>query len=283
MTNMPTYTANDIDFSQLDLLDLKLYGRGITDIIETWDNNPNQPCPVCGSKPQETEIEIQKDRIVYVYPCECRGGIEKNLACVRSEYDSRSWQKNRIFENNPGRFADARIKNYPDKSKKQYLAAVDFVENFSKNGFGMLFLGGVGTGKTHLIYSIINSLIEKNIYAKVVNVARLIQDLNFGYHNRDFDPNELINPLYKCHCLGLVDLGKESTTEATRRVLYLMLEECWQQEKPILVDSNFKSIAALKEHYSSDPVMDEAISDRLLGMCKGNVWVFKGHSHRITK
>lgn len=256
-------------------------------LLEQFEQGP-KACPVCGALAQEKTENFLK-RAFLVLPCECRAQVEQEIARLSSESRHKADIELAILNNRPGLFVQARLETYPDKSSKAYQAAVEFVKNFPNERGGIFFLGGVGIGKTHLLYATIHSLIEQHLDAwktdtqrpLVANVARVVQDLNFSYKQNNSDPQAILDPLYQSCCLGLVDLGKESTTEATRRVLYLLLDERWQQQKPLIVDANFPTLKSLELHYATDPIMREAITSRLLGMCKGRVFVLSGKDHRV--
>ncbi len=268
-----------------------------------------EPCPRCGTAPMsmadlaEGEDEAGSESSAYASIGEMfQGRFLPECACVQDVLDeqerrresARSQERERrrqervhrrIERNRPGRFRDASVGTWPGRDDHPAVAqaAAEYVAAFDPNDeASVLMLGPVGTGKTHLLYGMANDLIRADREVLVVNVAHWIQELNFAIGNKA-NTDELIEPLYEAELLGLVDLGKEATTEFTRRTLYLLLEHRWQQMRPLLIDSNFARFEALADHYAGDPVMQEAIASRIGGMCAGNVWTLgDGTDHRLA-
>jgi DNA replication protein DnaC len=226
----------------------------------------------------EVEQTSKSYHVNYAPTCLCHEYVRRELHKIQnSERDIRNEKviQQKIRENKPGRFETASVKTWPGKHEfpNTHKKSCDFVDQFTNSSAGgMLLLGGVGTGKTCLLYGVVNDLIRRGYNCVVVNVAQWIQDINMRI-SAGVNTGDLIRPLYNAHIVALVDLGKENTTLHTHRTMYLLLEHRWQQQKPVIVDSNFHSIGALRDHYGGDPVMSDAISSRLLGMCKGNVHV----------
>jgi DNA replication protein DnaC len=245
-----------------------------------------KPCAKCGSP--LTEIKIGEEngwqRAYRAYDCKCAQETIEEKERLYAALSHQAEIQKRIEQNDPGRFAEARLKDWDNSTHNSQIGqwAHEYVEHFDpKSGNSILILGPTGTGKTHLLYSIVHELIYKGYNARVYNVARWIQDIHFAMRESDHDYKRLIHPLYSTQILGLVDMGKESTTEFTRRALYLVFEERWKHKRPMIVDSNFPSVQALKNHYSNDPVMQDAIVSRLLGMSKNRIWTLRGPDLRL--
>ena len=151
--------------------------------------------------------------------------------------------------------------------------AKNYVENFDKmkeGGKGLLFYGGVGTGKTYAAASIANALIDKGIPAMVTNFTRIANKLQ-----EKFDKKQTyLDNLNKFDLLVLDDLAAERSTEYMQEIVYNVIDSRYRAGLPMIITTNL-SIESIKKPANAT---DSRIYDRLLEKCFP-VEV-KGQSHR---
>jgi len=147
--------------------------------------------------------------------------------------------------------------------KRAYDYAINFTD-YEEKGKGLLLIGQVGTGKTHLTAAIANYLMfEKAIPVKFGNVTALLGEIKNSYSNEESaSESELINVLSKVRLLIIDDLGKEKRTEWSNNIIYTIINNRYENYKPTIVTTNL-SIKELENQ-----IGDASVS-RLIEMCDG--------------
>lgn len=166
----------------------------------------------------------------------------------------------------PSLFIDKTLDNYNrSKNPIAYKAAKDFVESFP-NTKGLLFSGGVGLGKTHLCAAIANELNKKLYSTYFGNVVDVIGTLKSTYNsNSELTESEIIDMMTdKVDLLIIDDLGKESTTDHNLSLLYRIINRLYENEKAIIITTNYTS-KELKDKLGS---RGPAILSRITSMCR---------------
>ncbi len=148
----------------------------------------------------------------------------------------------------------------------------EYVINFGKSSENLLFMGGVGLGKTHLTMAIVSGVIEKGfmpIYGSAENLFSTVEAEKFSGEGRgNYDA------MLKCDLLVIDDLGAEMATSFTKSVLYNLINTRMLNGKPTIINTNL-SMKQIEEKYSA------RISSRL--MSNYNVNRFLGADIRQQK
>jgi len=169
------------------------------------------------------------------------------------------------------RFAKRTFENFEKKGLSPellnaYNKALEFAIKFPEVGKGLLFTGPVGTGKTHLAAAVANRLIE-NLYSVIFgNVTDIITLIKTSYRkDSELTEAEIIKLFTDDTDVFIFDdLGKENTTENTSTLIYQIINRLYENEKPVIVTTNFTS-AALRKKLGEK---GEAIMSRLAEMCE---------------
>ena len=164
-------------------------------------------------------------------------------------------------------FTDKELKNCTfensDNADSQATkAAKRYVENFSdfrKIGKGLMFYGGVGTGKTFLSSCIANALIDKSIPCLVTNFSRITNRLQSTFDGKQ----EYIDSLNKFSLLVIDDFGLERNTEYMNEIVYNVIDSRYRSGKPLIVTTNL----TMQELSKPDSIDKERIYSRINEMC----------------
>lgn len=176
------------------------------------------------------------------------------------------------------RFYNASFDNYiceTDIQKKLIQCLKEGVEKGFKEN--IIITGGVGLGKTHLAYAVLNKLAEKKEYADIEwyfeekvmysSIKKIIDDIRKSWAN-----NDLPDKRFKDITLLIIDeIGIQYGTESERIELYEIFNYRWENYLPIIAISNLN-----KEQLKK--VLGQRIVDRLFDGAK--VFELKGSSHR---
>ncbi len=181
--------------------------------------------------------------------------------------------------NIPKKYRNATFENFNPKDNPRALEiAKNFVMNFPENK-GLLLAGPVGTGKTHLAAAIANELLNKLYSVYFGNVIDIMSFIKSTYNeNSDLSERDAINIMTdKVDLFIIDDLGKENNTEYTLSMLYQLINRVYENEKPIIITTNFNSIELSRKLGERG----QAIVSRVTEMCEPVI--FKGEDWRLKK
>ncbi len=126
--------------------------------------------------------------------------------------------------------------------------------------------GPCGCGKTTLACCLLNNMARQGLSVRFMP----FYDLRAGIHIRLQDPVELEkfkDQLLKYDVLCLDDFGIEPLDEATRQVLFYIVDKRWDQGHSPLIWTSQKELTDYRSILGSD-TRAEAVIDRLLKPCK---------------
>ncbi len=154
-----------------------------------------------------------------------------------------------------------------------YNFSLNYADNFTRKSDNLLFLGGVGLGKTHLSLSIINRVIDKGygvVYATAQNLLNEIEKEHFSYSGS----SEKIDAVLSCDLLVIDDLGTEFSTSFTVSQLYNIINTRIISSLPTIINTNL-SFQEIEKNYTP------RVLSRIMGSYK--VKQFTGPDIRIKK
>lgn len=220
-------------------------------------------CEVCGEPVEKLFPEGKEFFGMDRHPrmCLCRRTQHEREEKVRKlrEYEERL-ERNRAICFTSKSMLDWNFSK-DDGSVEAMKYARDYVEHFEEmraDNIGLLFWGGVGTGKSFMAACIANALLEKEYSVKMTNFATIINDL-FCCE----DKNEYIESLMRYTLLIIDDLGAERGTEYAVENVFNVIDRRYRSGKPLIVTSNL-SLTDLK----NEPNLDKKrIYDRVQEMC----------------
>ena len=147
-----------------------------------------------------------------------------------------------------------------------YKKAEEFAENFPDVDKGLLLVGPVGTGKTHLAAAISNKLISRLYSVYFGNTTDIMSFIKSTY-SKDAEVTEVEAVKLmteKVDLLVIDDLGKENETTNTIAVLYQIINRLYENEKPVIITTNYNSIDLAKKLGERG----QEIVSRITGMCE---------------
>ena len=189
------------------------------------------------------ELELQRESAAY---------RRKSLESRAAEIAAGSSLGKRFRARTFGAFDAARFPS-------EYAKAKAYAEAFRKNGGeGLMFVGGVGTGKTHLAAAVVNYVTtELAIPARFMTAVDLFGAL------RDFENGAgTMRELKNVPLLAIDDLGKEKTTEWNREKLFEVINHRYENCLPVVITTN----GTPKE---LEQKLGEAVFSRLCETCSG--------------
>jgi DNA replication protein DnaC len=193
-------------------------------------------CPVCGGtgwKFAAPEIAGQmagKDRRVVRCDCRLKARASSLLGSARI----------------PKRYEHCELSNYEFDGPHAHLmaprmAACKFVEEYPLDSTGLLLIGSIGVGKTHLAVGIIKELIvSKGIPCLFYDYRELLKQIQNSY-NDSVKATELdvLRPVFEAEVLVLDELGAVKPTEWVWDTVSLILNSRYNENRTTIITTNY--------------------------------------------
>jgi DNA replication protein DnaC len=189
-------------------------------------------CPICGGTGWHT-VERGKEREAVRCECRVKGRAERLLAAAHI----------------PARYEHCDLSSFQydpdDKDQKsirdaRFLAG-RFVEEYPTDKTGLLFVGSVGVGKTHLAVGIIKDLIrEKGIHCQFCDYRELLKSIQNSYNPAvQATEMEILRPVFDAEVLVLDELGAVRSTEWVFDTVNYILNSRYNENKTTIITTNF--------------------------------------------
>jgi DNA replication protein DnaC len=158
------------------------------------------------------------------------------------------------------------------------LAACKFVEEYPLDNTGLLLIGPIGVGKTHLAVGIIKEMIaSKGIACLFYDYRELLKQIQNSYNSSvQVTELEVLRPVFETEVLVLDELGAVKPTEWVWDTVSLILNTRYNNNRTTIITTNFDDKpagavagprAASREETLGDRI-GERMRSRLHEMCR---------------
>jgi len=241
---------------------------------------PAEICPICDGTGWKTVPAgpngsgVHKDRKVTRCDCQLRARGQSLLSAARI----------------PRRYEHCELASYtPDFPGAHpslgfgHITASRFVQEYDpRDGTGLLIIGKIGTGKTHLAVGIIKELIlSKGISCLFYDYRELLKEIQNSY-NATVQTTELdvLRPVVETDVLVLDELGAVKPTEWVWDTVSLILNSRYNDNRTTIITTNFEdqpaagvasSLSAARAASRGETLGDrigERMRSRLHEMCR---------------
>ena len=237
--------------------------------------NPDTGLLMCGKchTPKQAIYKLSNGKIIKPFiPCECEQEKQKLLEEKQAQREREERYKETIKRLQSIGITDKRYQestfdkddNRLTEISRDCRKYVEHWEEMKERNAGILFYGGVGTGKSFLSCCVANELIKKCVPVLITNLSKLVNAKvsDNGKNDVNLDSFEL---------LVIDDLGIENTTQTA----YNIIDDWYKSGKPIIVTTNL----TIDELNKPDTTEKYRIYNRILEMCPLRKLV-KGESRR---
>ena len=163
---------------------------------------PTPPvCPECGGSGwRMVMVEHRGRQVEQATRCEC----------IRRQQGGRLLEAARI----PRRYRHCELSNFEHEGPFRSLApahmgAMRFVEEYPLENAGLLLMGPIGAGKTHLAVGILKELIaQKSAHCLFYDYRELLKEIQNSYNDSvKVTEMEVLRPIFEAEVLVLDELG----------------------------------------------------------------------------
>ena len=123
-----------------------------------------------------------------------------------------------------------------------HLSASRFVQEYDpRDGMGLLIIGKIGTGKTHLAVGITKDLISRGVACLFYDYRELLKEIQNSY-NTTVQTTELdvLRPVFETDVLVLDELGAVKPTEWVWDTVSLILNTRYNNNRTTIITTNFE-------------------------------------------
>ena len=99
----------------------------------------------------------------------------------------------------------------------------------------------MGTGKTHLAASVGNYLMSQGVPVVFGTIINLLGKLKQSYTQKGQDEGEILELYSTIDLLIIDDLGKERPTEWSLEKLYTIINDRYENLKPVIITTNYNN------------------------------------------
>ncbi len=145
------------------------------------------------------------------------------------------------------------------------MAACKFVEEYPVDSTGLLLIGSVGVGKTHLAVGIVRELIlSKGVACLFYDYRELLKQIQNSY-NDSVKATELdvLRPVFDTEVLVLDELGAVKPTEWVWDTVSLILNTRYNDNRTTIITTNFDDKPAGVVAGPRGAAREETLGDRI--------------------
>lgn len=209
-------------------------------------------CPVCLG----TGMEIVEGK--GARPCSCR----------RTDNLANPFEKVRV----PRRYSGCHFNSYQPDNASQVQAsrfAIKFTNEFPAVDQGILFMGPVGVGKTHLAVSILKGLTERGFSCLFYEFGSLLKEIQDSY-NTQTQTSELgvLLPVLNAEVLVLDELGASKATDWVRDTMAYIINKRYNDNRLTVFTTNYLDARPNDREETLEERIGVRLRSRLFEMCR---------------
>ncbi len=188
-------------------------------------------CPICNDVGMIVTERPDGTRLAST--CECRIARQAARAVLQSRI--------------PERYRHCTIDNYETMGNASLSKATLTVRNFVKaypletDGKGLLLIGSVGLGKTHLAVGLLQELIGRGAKGLFCDYRDLLKQIQDSYGRTDISERQVLAPIFDAEVLFIDELGAAKPTEWVWDTVQHILNTRYNDRKTTIITTNYRN------------------------------------------
>ncbi len=212
-------------------------------------------CPLCEGTGWKA-VPADGDRRVTRCDCRLQARTQSLLAAARIP---KRYEHCELSE------FDTRFEAAHSSLERVLLDARSFVAGYPVENSGLLLIGPIGVGKTHLAVGILKDLIlNKGIHCLFYDYRELLKQIQNSYNDSvKATELEVLRPVFETEVLVLDELGAVKPTEWVWDTVALILNTRYNDSRTTIITTNFDDKPASSIAGPRGAARDETLGDRI--------------------
>ena len=223
-----------------------------------------EACPKC----HDTGMEIVPGKGARICDCRKRRQESGKVAAVRL----------------PKRYDGFHFSNYKPQTESQtaaLMAAMDVAMKYPNVDRGILLMGSVGVGKTHLAVSILKGLTERGFSCLFYEFGSLLKEIQDSYNPHTLTSElSVLSPVLTTDILVLDELGASKPTDWVRDTMAHVINTRYNDRKVTIFTTNYLEDRRSPSEETLEDRIGTRLRSRLYEMCR--TVMIDGRDYRRT-
>ena len=195
---------------------------------------------------------------------------EKGPKAVRCDCQQRL-RNDRLFQHAsiPERYQHCELSNFEHEGPFQslaaaHLAASQFVEKYPVERAGLLLIGTIGVGKTHLAVGIMRELmLTKGVPCLFYDYRELLKEIQNSYNNSvAITELDVLRPVFEAEVLVLDELGAVKPTEWAWDTVSHILNTRYNDKRTTIITTNYRDLPPGAASNGDEPPRRTTVAER---------------------
>jgi DNA replication protein DnaC len=158
---------------------------------------------------------------------------------------------------------------------------MELVHKYPNVDRGVLLMGSVGVGKTHLAVSILKGLTERGFSCLFYEFGTLLKEIQDSYNPNTFSSElSVLNPVLKADILVLDELGASKPTDWVRDTMAHVINTRYNDRKVTIFTTNYLDDRRSPAEETLEDRVGTRLRSRLYEMCR--TVMIDGRDYRRT-
>ena len=197
----------------------------------------------------------------------------RRCACRKEEQRGRLLEAARI----PARYAECSLQNYYPAQGKFFASqgsahrfAYTLARTYPAVERGLLFMGPVGVGKTHLTVAIIRDLLlQKGVNCLFYEFGALLKEIQNSYSSiSQTSELSVLAPVFEADVLVLDEIGASKPTDWVRDTMMHIINTRYNEKKLTIFTTNYLDARPKERDETLEDRIGVRLRSRLYEMCK---------------